>query len=296
MKDFILEFSQPGSKISKKRGSLVVSNAEFESKTLIPFSDIQGVLIVNSQCNISTGAVLELLKHDVCIQFLDEKFMPVGLLTPFVGSHRFKERFSSQLSCTLPQKKRLWQRIVIQKIKNQKKVLKHLGKDTRLLNKFVSEVSINDQENHEAQAARFYWKNLLGSGFKRRVDGFGVNAFLNYGYSIIRSSVARYIVASGLQPSLGVFHKNLENPFCLVDDLMEPFRPLVDFYAYEFQNENEFTPEFKKKMVSILEHKVVYSNEEKPLRNAIKEYCYSFLKSLIEKDYKVFDVNVDFTL
>ncbi len=296
MKDFILEFINPGTKISKQRGSLCVSFSEQKESVLIPISDIHGVLILSDQINLSTAVISTLLNEGVCIQFLNEVYMPFGVLAPYVGNRMCRKKFLSQLELSNIQKDRMWQKIVKKKIFNQSQVLLAHGKENKFVEKYFREVKKGDAQNHEAQAARIYWVNLFGINFRRRLDGFGVNALLNYGYAILRSAVARYTVATGLNPSLGLFHKNLENPFCLVDDLMEPFRPIVDYYAYNHIVDEYLTKDSKIKMISILEKEVSYNSELKCLRNALKDYCYNFSESINHGDYRKFNLDVSFNL
>lgn len=199
----------------------------------------------------------------------------------------------SQISLSDVQARRLWQRIVVKKIDNQCLCLKELDLEFSALREFPKRVDSGDPTNVEAQAARLYWNKLFGPEFRRDSDFDGINSFLNYGYAILRSSVARYAVASGLNPSLGVFHKNMENAFCLVDDLMEPFRPIVDYHCYPYKDHVELTTSIKKILVGVLEHQVRYNGEKKSLRNAIQEYCYSFCESIMAADFRKFDVEVE---
>lgn len=293
MKDHFLEFTQPGTSLLKKRGSLAIKTAGAEKEILVPFTDIAGVLILSENLYLSTAVITELLAQDVSIQFLNEKYMPTGLLLPYVSHQLSRKRFLAQLGLSDIQKNRFWQKIVISKIQQQELVLKKLNKNSHLLFKFQQEVTSGDTQNHEAQAARVYWTELFGNDFRRDQESAGLNAFLNYGYAIIRSAIARYCVACGLNPNLGVFHKNMENPFCLIDDLMEPFRPLVDSYCYAFREEKEISPQIKKTLVSILEQIVFYNHEQKTLRNALQEYCQSFTNAVIFADYKIFNMKFD---
>jgi CRISPR-associated protein Cas1 len=291
MKDHILEFIKSGTRLYKKRGLLSVNLNDQEVQ--IPFADISGVIIISEDVTLSSAVMSELLNQGVCIQILNEKYLPQGLLTPYVGNKLMKGRLMAQLALSEAQTNRLWQKIVIKKIENQSRVLFKLGFENQIMEKFKCEVSSGDTQNHEAQAARYYWSVIFGDKFRREPEAVGINSFLNYGYSIIRSATARYIVACGLNPSLGIFHHNLENPFCLVDDLMEPFRPLIDLYCNEFTEEVELTPSIKKKLVDVLEHEVEYFGEIKPLRNAISEYCQSFTKAILNSDFKIFNTDVE---
>lgn len=290
MKDHILEFTRSGSRLTKRRGHLIVEIDE--QRTEIPLDDIFGVLILSEDIWISTNVLSGLLERGIAVQFCDSRYMPSGLLLPFVGHSLTRSRQLAQIKLSKPQVGRLWQKIIVQKISNQANVLSILKLNDVHVKKFICEVEIHDVGNHEAQAARVYWQNLFGRDFRRNSKDGGLNSFLNYGYAVLRSSISRYSVACGLNPALGLFHKNMENPFCLVDDLMEPFRPIVDRHCFFLQEEKELNPSIKKGLVAILEHFVEYRGEKKTLRSAMQEYCQSFARSVLGGDWRLFDVDI----
>lgn len=290
MKSHILEFLSPGLKITKSRGAMVVSSSTGETK--IPIDDISGVLVLSEDILISTNIVSSLIERNIAIIFCDTKYSPLASLLSYQHHHLTQKRQIAQISLSSIQKGRLWQKIIKQKILNQSQLLKDLKKDTNLLDKFYAEVEIHDQGNSEAHAARSYWKLLFGDDFRRDPQLSGINSFLNYGYAILRSAIARSIAACGLNPSMGIHHSNYSNPFCLVDDLMEPFRPLVDSYCYSLREENELTPLIKRKISALLEHEVTYGGKRKSLSSAIGEYCQSFTEAVMSADYKVLNVQL----
>lgn len=291
MKDHILEFTSSGARLTKRRGHLIVEVED--RKTEIPLDDIFGVLILGEDIWLSTNVISALLERDVSIQFCDSRYMPTGILTPLVGHGLTRSRQLAQMSLSIAQNGRLWQKVVIQKILNQANVLSGLGLDARPLLKYSKEVQTEDLKNHEAQAARIYWPTLFGTDFRRDQNAGKLNSFLNYGYAVIRSSVARYTVACGLNPALGIFHRNLENPFCLVDDLMEPFRPFSDALCVKFEAEEDLTTAIKRELASVLETRVEYKNEQKSLRSAMQEYCQSFSRAVLLSDWREFDTAVN---
>lgn len=293
MKDHILEFTKSGTKVSKKLGLLVVENSGV--KTQIPLDDIQGVVVLGNDILISTGAISALLERSVPIVFSDGSYTPLGVLVNDRAHRLVRQRNLAQNALSEIQIKRLWQKIVVQKISNQATILKNLDIESSPLRKFLLEVVSGDETNLEAQAARFYWKQMFGSEFVRDRQGLGVNSLLNYGYAILRSAVARSVVATGLSPHYGIFHRNLENPFCLVDDLMEPFRPAVDYIAYQNQEEIDLTPEIKRKMVGVLSFEVVYKGQRKSISSAISDYVYSYCEAVLSADYKIFQANFEFS-
>jgi CRISPR-associated protein Cas1 len=152
-------------------------------------------------------------------------------------------------------------------------------------------VKSGDTTNREAVGAKIYWKKMFGKNFKRDTDDGGINALLNYGYAVLRASVARAICAAGLLPSFGIFHDNKLNPFCLADDFMEPFRPLVDVMVYLLLTEGkaEITSEAKKHLVDILHIKVKTTEGYSPLFQSLHYMCSSFSKALRVKK-PIFDI------
>lgn len=152
-------------------------------------------------------------------------------MLPLAGHTTHTEQFRCQVEATLPLKKQLWQQTVRAKIVNQSVVLAAArGADIKPLQYMAEQVKSGDPDNHEGHAAAYYWSHLFGviEGFRRDRDGIPPNNLLNYGYAILRAVMARAIVSAGLMPSLGIFHRNKYNAYCLADDLMEPYRPVVD--------------------------------------------------------------------
>ena len=134
----------------------------------------------------------------------------------------------SQIAATRPLSKQLWRQIVCAKIRMQGEVLALNGRQAGAFDALARKVRSGDPDNIEAQAARRYWKALFGPDFTRDQDGGGLNGLLNYGYTVLRAVVSRAICAAGLHPTIGIFHANRANAFALADDLMEPYRPVVD--------------------------------------------------------------------
>ena len=291
MKNRVLEFMSPGFKLTKSRGHLIVTSKTSEVE--VPIDDIFCALILSDDVLISTNLIKTFLQKDIPIIFCDEKYEPTGSLIKHKGHHLTQKRQHAQINLSDIQIGRLWQKIVTQKVLNQHLLLKKLNLENRLLYKFANEIEIHDNTNLEAQSARFYWKTLFTDDFRRDPVLTGVNSFLNYGYAILRSAVARSLAAAGLNLALGVHHHNFENPFCLVDDLIEPFRPIVDNYVFEIKAETELNSEIKKKLALILEHSVEYKKEKKSLSSAIHEVCFSYTNAVLESDHKLLDVDIN---
>ena len=186
--------------------------------------------------------LLRLSAHDIPLVVCDNRHEPVAVLISLSGHHRHAGRIRAQTESPLPLRKRIWRDLVRGKIAEQARSLAPFDATGREgLNKLITKVRVGDPDNIEARAARYYWPRIFGDHFRRNREQPGVNAHLNYGYTILRSALARAVTAAGLIPALGVGHVNARNNFCLVDDLVEPFRPLVDRLVWE--NRQEWTAE-----------------------------------------------------
>ncbi|MBK6934100.1 MAG: type II CRISPR-associated endonuclease Cas1 [Bacteroidales bacterium] len=209
------------------------------------------------------------------------------------GNSLHSKRIQKQISITLPQKKQLWASIIKQKIINQAKILSILKPEisVELLINASKDVRSGDTTNREAYASTFYWKHLFTLDFIRDRYGDPPNHLLNYGYAIVRSSIAKAIVGSGLHPSLGLFHKNQYNAFCLADDLMEPYRPFVDFTVFCLAAKDdipdELTTNLKKELLSILTMDVIINKRTSPLMVATQHTADSYQQFLSDKKSKL---------
>ena len=164
--------------------------------------------------------------------------MPVTMMLPLTGYHAPARRLGAQANASIPTKKRLWQQLVRAKVRAQADTLKDLCGDDYGLTGLSGQARSGDPDNVEAQAARVYWLALFDDpGFTRDFNAGDQNRFLNYGYAVLRAAVARAICASGLHPGLGLHHHHRNNPYCLADDLIEPFRPIIDRAVVELVDE-----------------------------------------------------------
>jgi CRISPR-associated protein Cas1 len=208
------------------------------------------------------------------------------VLWPLTGHFNQAAKIDAQLSVGRVLKKRLWQAIVKNKILAQAMVLEVVGQSSDALRHMASRVRSGDEGNLEAQASRRYWPLLFGADFRRERHGKGPNPLLNYGYAVIRSAMARAVVATGLHPSVGIFHSNRANAFRLVDDLMEPFRPFVDakvWWLYEKQGCRALNTRVKRALVDILEFEVARDGQKIRLRHHINHFAQSLGKSYLNK-------------
>lgn len=223
-----VEFGTPGTRLSVAHRQLVVERPE-QPKTTLPIEDL-GVVVVDDACATFTQAVfIELLQAGATVMITGRDHLPIGMMLPLDAHYVQTERHRAQVEASEPVRKRSWQALIQAKIDQQAAVLAHFTGDHGGLAPMARRVRSGDPDNLEAQAAQRYWPRLFGAGFRRDRDAEGLNALLNYGYAVIRAATARAVVAAGLIPSLGVHHRNRSNPFCLADDLLEPYRPYVDW-------------------------------------------------------------------
>lgn len=230
-----LMFSNPAY-LSHKNSQMVISfpDKEKEDRT-VPIEDIGVVVLESQQITISHGCMAALLQNNVALISCDSSHMPTGLLLPLDGGSTQTERFRHQIEASQPLKKQLWQQTIQQKIYNQARVLQDVGVDVDNMFRWAKSVKSGDPDNFEGRAAAYYWQNIFKKfmDFTRNRAGEPPNNLLNYGYAILRAIVARALVSSGLLPTLGIFHRNKYNAYCLADDIMEPYRPYVDRIVYK---------------------------------------------------------------
>lgn len=223
----VLEVTQPVL-LRKSRGFLqVVKRSEVLAQ--IPLDDLACCIVATPAATISTGVISELVDRCIVVVTCDSKYIPCSVVLPTSGFGRQYKVMAAQAETSVPSRKRAWKATVQAKIRNQAQVLHDSGsaKGSRL-HELVKEVRSGDPTNIEAQAARIYWRALFGESFRRDRQVAGSNAALNYGYAVVRGCIARGIAAAGLHPSISMHHKNPQNTCNLADDLIEPFRPLVD--------------------------------------------------------------------
>ena len=266
----ILDFSLTPVKLRMRNRQLKVMDGETERDS-VPIDDIAVVVLSHPQISVSLALLQQLFDADVAVVVCDQKSIPNGLCLPLYSYHAGAQRTRLQIeaSSDKPLVKRIWRQIVKHKIKNQAQLLQSLFQDDAGLLELYKSVKSGDSDNRESVAARRYWARLFeGSNFKRDYNGEDpVNAALNYGYSILRAIVARSVVAGGLCASLGVAHRSKYNGFALADDLIEPFRPVVDCCVYGLLGEDkldkELTPSVKGRLLrQITGRYLVNGNQE----------------------------------
>ena len=251
-----------------------------------PVEDLGMVIVDDVRATYTQSVFLELLEAGATVLVSGRNHLPTGLMLPLDAHHVQTERHRAQVAAKEPVKKRVWQAIIRTKIAQQAAVLTHFtGRDAGLAH-MVGRVRSGDPDNLEAQAAQRYWPRLFGAVFRRDRDADGVNTLLNYGYAVIRAAVARAIVAAGLIPSLGVHHRNRSNPFCLADDLFEPYRPYVD-WRVKLLTGNGTSPapdlsqqETRAALLSLFNETVRVDERRMPLLYAIQAGAVSLCRAL----------------
>lgn len=270
-------------RLSLRREQLLVfTDREYS----LPVEDLTALLLENRQTSITTAALSRLGQCGCAVYVCDEKHMPCAVLTPFSQHSRALTAAVSQLEATEPLKKRLWQSLVRSKIGNQASCLSQCGReaDAAALRAMVPRVRSGDPDNVEAAAAQRYFPALFGEGFVRREED-GVNAALNYGYAILRGSMARYLSVYGFLPSFGLHHRSALNSFNLADDFMEPFRPAVDLLVTTFAGAGDaLTAEAKRLLLNCLNLDVLSGGAHHSLSYAMERLVQSYSRSLKEKD------------
>jgi CRISPR-associated protein Cas1 len=239
---------------------------------------------------VSTPLLQALVEQGSATILCGKNYLPLGLLLPVQGMQDAPVRTRAQLQATEALKNRLWRRMAASKIQHQAELLTFL--DQKIVGNnlawLAKNVSSGDQDNKEAQAARKYWPALLGEDFRRGDDTNELNSLLNYGYTILRSATARAIVATGLLPQFGIKHYGPHDAFALADDLMEPFRPLVDALVYSLKaiGKTKLTPETKQILAKVIILDMETSRGSSTVMSSLQQCTLSLSKSyLLKKDF-----------
>ena len=276
----VLCFENPA-RLSLKLAQMVVELQDV-TRTL-PIEDIGVVILDHKQITITHALIDALLANNVAIVTSNDKHLPVGLMLPLDGNTLQSERFRAQIDASEPLKKQMWQQTIVSKILGQAHVLgmQHIEPSNML--KWAKDVRSGDTENMEARAAAFYWRNMFEKdAFIRDPQGLPPNNLLNYGYSIVRSMMARALVGTGLLPTLGIHHHSRYDAYCLADDIMEPYRPFVDMKVLEMWKNGGITSDIssdqKRELLGITTMDVSISGHRSPMMLAIQTTAQSVQK------------------
>ncbi|HNR15380.1 MAG TPA: type II CRISPR-associated endonuclease Cas1 [Chitinophagaceae bacterium] len=249
-----------------------------------PIEDVGLLILDHKQITITQSLLAKLLANNTAVITCDDTHHPTGMMLNLDGHTLQSQKFQAQVDATVPLKKQLWQQTVTAKIQNQAAMLAFRREENKILLSLAASVKSGDSDNCEAQAAAYYWKRVFPDflEFKRERYGPPPNNLLNYGYAILRALVARSLVASGLLPTLGIHHRNQYNAYCLADDIMEPYRPYVDYVVYQLIRTNgkylEMSPSMKKTLLEIPALDVLIDGKKSPLMNAVQRTTASLAK------------------
>lgn len=276
-----------------KNNNLILKN---EEDFTIPVEDISVLLIENVATKITTRLLSKLAENNVMTVICDEKHLPVSMVMPLNVHYKSYKVMRNQLMQSAAFNKRIWQNIIMQKVYNQGKCLELLGIDGyKFLYDLSKKVDSGDKGNKEAIAAKFYFSKLFGSEFNRR-DSNGINSALNYGYTIMRSAVARTLVMYGFNCAFGVHHCNELNSFNLADDFMEPLRPIVDLWVYKNINfDSELTKENRIALIDLINTECKINSQNHSIINGIDKMISSYTTACNNKDYRLLKLpeNID---
>ena len=262
--------------VSTKNLQLVIKTDFRESS--IPIEDIGFIVIDNPEIYLSIPAMNLLVENNTAVIICGVNHLPNGMFLNLNSHHIQQEIFKHQINASIPLKKQLWQQTIIEKITNQGILLQKITNKTNNFEFLASKVLSGDTTNMEGVAANFYWKVFFEQKFKRERFGDYPNNFLNYGYAILRAGTARALSGSGLLNTLGIHHKSKYNAFALADDIMEPFRPIIDEKVAEIiqnYNEQELTTQIKAELLQVLTRTVYFKNEKSTLMVALQKTASS---------------------
>jgi CRISPR-associated protein Cas1 len=279
--DRIVDIATDGLHLSIHRGFLMVER-EREEVGRVALDDIHAVIVHAHGVTWSGNLVAGLAERGAPIVFCGNNHSPIAVTLPLEGHHAQNARMQAQLGASKPLTKQLWRRIVSAKIAMQGSLLAACGIAGAEAFPFIARrVSSGDKGNLEAQAARRYWPLLMGPTFRRDRDAGGVNGLLNYGYAVMRATCARAVVAAGLHPTIGIQHSNRGNAFALADDLVEPFRPLVDALAENMAREGVETldPPLKRRFARLIAFDLRIAGEASPVSMAAARLAQSLARA-----------------
>lgn len=264
------------SSLSTKNLQLVIKSEIRESS--IPIEDIGFLVLDHPEIYLSIPAMNLIIENNSAIIICSNNHLPNGMFLNLNSHHIQQEIFKNQIEASVPLKKQLWQQTIVEKITNQGLLLAKITQQKNAFDFLASKVLSGDTTNMEGVAAQQYWKCFFELDFKRERFGDYPNNFLNYGYAILRAATARALSGSGLLNTLGIHHKSKYNAFALADDIMEPFRPIVDEKVYQIMqryDEQELNTLLKSELLQILTRTVYFKEEKSPLMVGLQKTASS---------------------
>lgn len=265
--------------ITAKNLQLIIKSEIRESS--IPIEDIGFLVLDHQEIYLSLPAMNLLVENNTSVIICGKNHLPNGMFLNLNSHHIQQEVFKNQIEASIPLKKQLWQQTIVEKITNQGILLTKITQNKNSFEFLATKVLSGDTTNMEGVAAAQYWKTFFDTydiNFRRERFGDYPNNFLNYGYAILRAATARALSGSGLLNTLGIHHKSKYNAFALADDIMEPFRPLVDEKVFEIMqqyDEQELNTKIKAELLQILTRTVYFKDEKSPLMVALQKTASS---------------------
>ncbi|HOX25475.1 MAG TPA: type II CRISPR-associated endonuclease Cas1 [Candidatus Krumholzibacteria bacterium] len=272
------------------RNTRITITRDDETLADIPAEDLGLIVLESTGISISSGVMAALGKTGGAILACDETFHPCGMFIPLDVHSLHSERVRLQSEMSAPLKKNLWARIVGAKIANQAALLR--GDDAVPLRRLAETTRSGNIGAHESQASRIYWPLVFREcaaitkhPFRRHREGAPPNNLLNYGYAVLRAATARALCMAGLQPVIGLHHRNRYSGFCLADDVMEPYRPVVDSVVREFavQGRLEIDKDVKQGLIGVLYREVSILGESTSLAVALESTASSLAHAIEEQ-------------
>ena len=281
-------------KMSIKLNNIIINKEGHD--IWISVDDVSLLVIDNMKITLTSRMLSYLAEHNVGMIFCDAKHLPIGYYCDYDNHSHISKILNYQIQYSQTEYDKLWKKIIIAKLNNQAGVLEILGKDNAIalkIKEYCDEITDGDKSNREAHGAKVYFNELMGTSFSRGNEDILLNSGLDYGYTIIRSYIARLCVGYGLNCQIGIHHKNEYNRFNLVDDLMEPLRPIVDLYTYRILKGQEFfKADHRYKIINIVNHFIRYKGKKMYLGNMLEEYVMMFSKNLKDGTELIFpDIN-----
>ena len=274
--------------ITAKNLQLIIKSEIREST--IPIEDVGFLVLDNQEVYLSLPAMNLLIENNTSVIICGKNHLPNGMFLNLNSHHIQQEVFKNQIEASIPLKKQLWQQTIVEKITNQGILLAKITEKKNSFEFLASKVLSGDTTNMEGVAAQQYWKSFFEMDFKRERFGDYPNNFLNYGYAILRAATARALSGSGLLNTLGIHHKSKYNAFALADDIMEPFRPLIDEKVFEIMqqyDEQELNTKIKSEILQVLTRTVYFKEEKSPLMVALQKTASSLQQCFMGKRKKI---------
>lgn len=294
MRHRIIEISGSYRHLSLRRGLAVIKD-KTDELGCVDLDTALAVLISSHGALISSAFITECGHRNIPILFCDSRFQIISMASPIKSHNDQKRCIDLQAAAKPALTRKLWQQIVKMKILNQSLVLRsHFHSHANRLQRLSKEVKMGDGGNHEAIAARIYWRSLFGHHFRRDKMGDNINGMLNYGYAVIRSALLANVLSTGLYPSIGIHHHNYNNAFCLVDDLMEPYRPLIDqmVKCLVLRQNTELTTVAKRALAQVIVCDMGSADNTEICMQNMLNFVQSFLSSLANEHAKLAPVPI----